>query len=109
MKIVADGPEPMSWLANLKHDVPASLVVFLVALPLCMAIAVASGMPASAGLITGIVGGLVVGWIAGSPLQVSGPAAGLIVLVAGIIEFYDDALSIPGIRGAAMLGVILCL
>src|SRR5438445_13789411 len=99
MKIVADGPEPMSWLANLKHDFPASLVVFLVALPLCMAIAVASGMPAAAGLITGIVGGMIVGCLAGSPMQVSGPAAGLIVLVAGVVDQH----------GPALLAVILAL
>src|SRR5437870_7310969 len=89
-------------ISNWKKDVPASLVVFLVALPLCMGIAIASGLPAGAGLITGIVGGLVVGWIAGSPLQVSGPAAGLIVLVAGVIDSYRE-------NGAAMLGVILLL
>ncbi len=62
-------------------DFLSSFVVFLVALPLCLGIAVASGMPPEAGLITGIIGGLVVGLIAGSPLQVSGPAAGLVVLV----------------------------
>ena len=61
-----------------RSDVAASLVVFLVALPLCMGVALASGLPAQAGLITGIVGGIVVGPIAGAPLQVSGPAAGLI-------------------------------
>ena len=52
------------------------VVVFLVALPLCMGIAIASGMPPSKGLITGIIGGLVEGWMAGSPLQVSGPGGG---------------------------------
>ena len=67
--------------ATLPRDLMASVVVFLVALPLCMGIAIASGMPPAKGLITGIVGGLVVGFIAGSPLQVSGPAAGLAVLV----------------------------
>jgi MFS superfamily sulfate permease-like transporter len=92
----------MPWHSNLKQDIPASLVVFLVALPLCMAIAVASGMPASAGLLTGIIGGAIVGWFSGSPLQVSGPAAGLIVLVAGVIETY-------GARGTSMLAVILFL
>src|SRR5260221_296890 len=56
-------------------DLSASLVVFLVALPLCMGIALASGMPAAAGLVTGIIGGLVVGFLAGSPLQVSVPIA----------------------------------
>ncbi|EPN44278.1 sulfate transporter family protein, partial [Pseudomonas syringae pv. actinidiae ICMP 19096] len=57
----------------LPRELLASVVVFLVALPLCMGIAIASGMPPAKGLITGIIGGLVVGWIAGSPLQVSGP------------------------------------
>ena len=63
----------------LQSDLLASVVVFLVALPLCMGIAIASGAPPAAGLVTGIVGGLVVGFIAGAPLQVSGPAAGLSV------------------------------
>jgi MFS superfamily sulfate permease-like transporter len=69
-----------------KSDLPASVVVFLVALPLCMGIAIASGMPPAAGLITGIIGGLVVGLLGGSPLQVSGPAAGLAVIVADLIQ-----------------------
>ena len=58
--------------SNIKQDFLASIVVFLVALPLCMGIAIASGVPVAAGLITGIVGGIVVGSLAGSPLQVSG-------------------------------------
>ena len=70
---------------NLAADVLASVVVFLVALPLCMGIALASGVPAekaaSVGIITGIIGGIVVGLIGGSPMQVSGPAAGLSVVV----------------------------
>jgi MFS superfamily sulfate permease-like transporter len=98
----------MNRLSNLRHDFPASLVVFLVALPLCMAIAVASGMPVAAGLVTGIVGGLVVGCLSGSPLQVSGPAAGLIVLVAGVLSFYGD-MSRPGVTGPGLLAVILFL
>ena len=61
--------------AHFPRDLLASVVVFLVALPLCMGIAIASGVPPALGLVTGIVGGLVVGFIAGSPLQVSGPAA----------------------------------
>jgi len=66
-------------------DLLASLVVFLVALPLCLGIAIASGVPPALGLITGIVGGIVVGVLQGSPLSVSGPAAGLTVIVAGIV------------------------
>lgn len=66
---------------NLKYDIPAGLVVFLVALPLCLGIAMASGAPLLSGVIAGVVGGLVVGPLSGSPLSVSGPAAGLTVIV----------------------------
>ena len=71
---------------TLGRDLLASVVVFLVALPLCMGISIASGMPATAGIITGIVGGIIVGFLAGSPLQVSGPAAGLSVLVLQLVQ-----------------------
>ena len=67
------------------NDLLASVVVFLVALPLCIGIAVAVGVNPARALITGIIGGLVVGIFSGSPLQVSGPAAGLFVIVADII------------------------
>lgn len=70
---------------SLKHDVPSGLVVFLVALPLCLGIALASGAPMFSGIIAGIVGGIIVGAISGSPLGVSGPAAGLAVIVADSI------------------------
>ncbi len=70
---------------NLKKDLPASIVVFLVALPLCLGIALASGAPLFAGLITGIVGGIVVASFSGSQLSVSGPAAGLTVIVLNSI------------------------
>lgn len=66
-----------SW----RQDLPASLVVFLVALPLCLGIAMASGAPLFSGIIAGVVGGIVVGAISKSPLSVSGPAAGLTVIV----------------------------
>lgn len=80
----------LSFVDAFKSDFPASIIVFLVALPLCMGIAIASGAPAATGLITGIVGGLIVGLIAGSPLQVSGPAAGLFVLVATVIDDFKQ-------------------
>ena len=83
----------------LPRELLASVVVFLVALPLCMGIAIASGMPPAKGLLTGIIGGLVVGWLAGSPLQVSGPAAGLAVLVFELVRQH----------GMLMLGPILLL
>src|SRR3954463_10288616 len=68
------------------RDFTASIVVFLVAMPLCMGIAIASGVPPEKGLITGIIGGIVVGMLAGSPLQVSGPAAGLAVIVYELVR-----------------------
>jgi len=73
---------PFTW----RKDLLASVVVFLVALPLCMGIAIASGAPPAAGLISGIIGGLVVGFLAGAPLQASGPAAGLSVIVWDLIQ-----------------------
>lgn len=99
--------EPLSYIDALKNDFLPSVVVFLVALPLCLGIAIASGAPPVAGLITGIVGGLVVGWIAGSPLQVSGPAAGLTVIVYGLFERFDIqfvmlAIFIAGLMQLAM-------
>ncbi|HUQ95031.1 MAG TPA: SulP family inorganic anion transporter [Bryobacteraceae bacterium] len=81
------------------NDFIASIVVFLVALPLCMGISIASGVPPGLGLITGMVGGIVVGSLAGAPLQVSGPAAGLTVLVFEIVRDH----------GIAALGPIVLL
>lgn len=71
---------------TLRRDLPASLVVFLVAVPLSLGIALASGAPIVAGLIGAVAGGIVTGLLAGSPLQVSGPAAGLTVVVAGLVH-----------------------
>lgn len=80
---------------HLRQDFAASLVVFLVALPLCVGVAVASGVPAELGLVTGIVGGIVTGAMRGSSLQVSGPAAGLTVLVfEAVQEFGLPALGV---------------
>ena len=70
---------------NLKKDLPSSIVVFLVALPLCLGIALASGAPLFAGVLTGIIGGIVVGTLSGSQLSVAGPAAGLTVIVLNAI------------------------
>ncbi len=74
-------PSFSSLADNLKHDVPSGIVVFFVALPLCLGIALASGVPLLSGLVSGIVGGLVVAWLSGSQLSVSGPAAGLVAIV----------------------------
>lgn len=76
----------MQTLRHLRDDVPAGVVVFFVAVPLCLGIALASGAPLFSGLIAGIVGGVVVGVLSGSHLGVSGPAAGLAVIVASAIQ-----------------------
>lgn len=73
------------FLHGISNDIPAAIVVFLVALPLCLGIALASGAPLFSGIIAGIVGGIVVGSLSGSPLSISGPAAGLSTIVAAAI------------------------
>ncbi len=73
------------YVRHVKDDLPAGIVVFLVALPLCLGVALASGAPLSAGLIGGLVGGLLIAWLSGSQLSVSGPAAGLTVIVFNAI------------------------
>ena len=77
--------------SSVLRDFGASVVVFLVALPLCLGVAIASGAPPALGIVSGIVGGIVVGAFAGSPLQVSGPAAGLIVSVWAIVDGWGMA------------------
>ena len=77
---------PRSFFSTWRADQPASIVVFLVALPLCLGVALASGAPLFSGVIAGIVGGIVVGTLSRSPLSVAGPAAGLTVIVLAAIE-----------------------
>ncbi len=95
-----------SVLRNLRHDVPASLVVFLVALPLSLGIAIASGAPLMAGLIAAVVGGIVAGSLGGSVLQVSGPAAGLTVVVAGLINDFGWPMTCVITIGAGALQLL---
>jgi SulP family sulfate permease len=90
-------PDASSWRA----DVPAAVVVFLVAVPLCLGIALASGAPLFAGIISGIVGGIVVGSLSGSHLMVSGPAAGLTAIVVSAIATLG---SYPAFLTAVVLG-----
>jgi MFS superfamily sulfate permease-like transporter len=102
--------------SSVRRDVSASVVVFLVALPLCLGIALASGAPLVAGLVAGIIGGLVVAPISGAPLMVSGPAAGLTTVVAlaiqrlGAFEIFLVALVLAGVLqlafGALRFGFI---
>lgn len=93
----------------MQHDLPASLVVFLVALPLSLGIAIASDAPVLAGLIAAIVGGIVGGAVGGSPLQVSGPAAGLTVVVADLIAEFGWGITCFITAVAGVLQVVLGL
>jgi carbonic anhydrase len=91
----------------LRHDLPASIVVFLIAIPLSLGIAAASGAPLLSGLIAAVVGGLVVGALGGAPLQVSGPAAGLTVIVAGTIAGYGLAGTAAIVAAAGLVQIAL--
>jgi len=95
------------YFKNLGSDLPSALVVFLVAIPLCLGIAVASGVNEFSGIIGGIVGGIVVGLISGSNLSVSGPAAGLTAIA---VEAFFLAVVIAGVfqilMGIFKLGII---
>src|SRR6201993_1711591 len=93
----------------LAHDLPSSLVVFLVALPLSVGIAIASNAPVLAGLIAAIVGGIIVGSLGGSPLQVSGPAAGLTVIVADLISNFGWGVTCLITVAAGVLQILLGL
>ena len=88
-------------IKNLGADIPASIVVFLVALPLCLGVALASNAPLFSGLIAGIIGGIVIGFLSGSQLSVSGPAAGLTAIVAAAI------LKLPSFE-TFLLAVVIC-
>lgn len=95
-----------SIFSNIKGDLPAGLVVFLIAVPLCLGIALASGAPLFSGMIAGIVGGIVIGSLSGSNLSVSGPAAGLTAIVLGAITklgAFDTFLLAVVLAGALQL------
>ena len=92
-----------------RYDLPASLVVFLVALPLSLGIAIASDAPVLAGLIAAVVGGIVAGLIGGSALQVSGPAAGLTVVVADMVANFGWRVTCFITVGAGALQILFGL
>lgn len=97
----------LTWL---KHDLPAGLAVFLVALPLCLGIALASGAPLYSGLMSGIIGGILVSLVSGSQLGVSGPAAGLTTLVsASIISLGDFQTFLLAVVVAGLFQIVLGL
>ncbi len=92
---------------SLRQDIPAGLVVFLVALPLCLGIAQASGLPPFVGLLTGVIGGLIVTTLSPSKFAVSGPAAGLVTIVSGAIETLGSFSAL--LLALFMAGVLQCL
>lgn len=92
-----------------RHDVGASLVVFLIAIPLSLGIALAAGAPLTSGIIAAVVGGVLVGALGGAPLQISGPAAGLTVVVAGLIPIYGWRVTCAITVVAGLLQILLGL
>lgn len=100
-------PKICGFLEVFKNDLPASLVTFLVALPLSLGIALASGAPLMAGVIAAIIGGIVVGTLAGAPMQVSGPAAGLTVIIFGFVQQFGWGVTCAMTVGAGILQIIL--
>ncbi|WP_434085564.1 solute carrier family 23 protein [Nocardia sputorum] len=105
----SSGPLSDRFSDILRHDVPSSIVVFLVALPLSLGIAIASGAPVAAGLIAAVIGGIVVGTLGGSVLQVSGPAAGLTVVVAETINQFGWRTTCFIVFAAGVLQILLGL
>ncbi len=100
----------VSLFAHLRTDFSSGLVVFLVALPLCLGIALASGAPPLAGIIAGVIGGIVVGSLSSSHLSVSGPAAGLTsIVLAAITELGAFEIFLAAVFAAGMLQVVLGL
>ncbi|GAA4317253.1 SulP family inorganic anion transporter [Flaviaesturariibacter amylovorans] len=95
--------ERTSFFSSLRSDIPSSIVVFLVALPLCLGVALASKAPLFSGLIAGMIGGIVIGALSGSQLSVSGPAAGLTAIVSAAILLMPGG-SFP----AFLVSVVIC-
>src|SRR5690348_10440883 len=103
----AEGAPHKGHRADLHADLSASLTVFLIALPLSLGIALATGAPLQAGLVAAAVGGIVAGRLGGTPLMVSGPATGLTVVTAELIQHYGwrTTCAITVLAGCCQLGL----
>ncbi|TWP46161.1 carbonic anhydrase [Lentzea tibetensis] len=102
------GPPPRV-VTLLRHDLPASFVIFLISIPISLGIAVATGAPLIAGIVSAVVGGVVVGALSGAPLQVSGPATGLVVITAGLVAQYGWPATAAITLAAGLLQIALGL
>jgi len=105
------GPVPKDWIPGLleswKNDLMSGLILSLIALPLCLGIAIASGAPPVAGIIAGILGGMLVTFTSGSYVTINGPAAGLIVVVLGAVDDLGQGDSVVGFQRACAVGVVI--
>lgn len=105
----ADEHTPHGPPLILKHDLPASFVLFLISIPLSLGIAHATGAPLLAGIISAVVGGVVVGALSGAPLQISGPGTGLVVIVAALVTQFGWAATAAITLAAGVLQLVLGL
>ena len=104
-------PRAKDYIKGLPNDLAASVVVFLVALPLCIGVALASGAPPLSGIIAGISGGIVVGLASRSHLSVSGPAAGLTAIVFAAIATIGsfEGFLVAVVLGGAIQLILVCV
>lgn len=103
----APGEVKSGMFSHVKTDIPSGLVVFLIALPLCLGISLASGAPLFSGIIAGIVGGIVVGLVSGSKINVSGPAASVALIVFTAIQSFSFEIVLSATIIAGIFQIIL--